>query len=183
MIRYLITDPSLYGSDAKSLCQTLKTNVVSAPADFVCLRDKQTHDYAKLAVPFIMTAKLLDIKSILHTHWQLAVHLEADGVHFASSDIAKTKKAKDSGLFVVVSTHTIEEALEAERLGADAITFSPIFATPGKGKPVGLEKLKEIIDTISIQCYALGGIIDETHISQCRDVGAHGFASIRYFCP
>jgi len=183
MTRYLITDPLLYGSDAHTLCHTLKTNLSVNPADFACLRDKQTKEYAKLAGPFIVTAGLLGVKSILHSYWQLAVHLGADGVHFGSQDIAKVTKAKESGLFVIVSTHTKEEALEAEALGADAITFSPIFETPGKGNPVGLVKLKEIIDTISIQCYALGGIVEENHILKCQDVGAHGFASIRYFCP
>ena len=182
MIRYLITDPSIYGNDATTLCQTLRTNLLRKPADLVCLRDKQTKDYPTLASAFVAMARGLHVKVLLHTNWSLASSLGADGVHLPSCDIMNIPLAKASGLFVVASTHTKEEAIKAASMGADAITFSPIFDTPNKGKPVGLEKLKEIIDTISIDCYALGGIISERHITQCGDVGAHGFASIRYFC-
>jgi len=82
---------------------------------------------------------------------------------------------------VIASTHTLEEVLEAEKRGADAITFSPIFRTPNKGEPLGLEKLKEINDKIHIKCFALGGIINMEQVDACEKVGVYGFASIRFF--
>ncbi len=85
------------------------------------------------------------------------------------------------GLCVVVSTHTLEEAKNAEKSGADFITFSPIYFTPNKGKPKGLEKLKEINGKIDIDCFALGGIVEDEQIQACKHAGVYGFASIRYF--
>ena len=69
----------------------------------------------------------------------------------------------------------------AQNEGADAITFSPIFNSPGKGKPLGLEKLKEINDKINIKCFALGGIIHKDQVDACEALGVFGFASIRFF--
>jgi thiamine-phosphate pyrophosphorylase len=60
-------------------------------------------------------------------------------------------------------------------------TFSPIFETPGKGAPVGLEVLKSVTSEVSIPVLALGGILTEAQISACERSGASGFASIRYF--
>jgi len=93
-----------------------------------------------------------------------------------------TKKARDKGLYVVVSTHDATEALEAQKAGAHAITFSPIFDSPNKGKALGLEKLKEIIAILDIDVFALGGIVTQKQVRLCQEAGAAGFASIRYFC-
>jgi len=84
-------------------------------------------------------------------------------------------------LYVIISTHTHEEALKAQTLGADAITYSPIFPSPNKGEPKGLEDLKEIVDKIEIPIFALGGITTEEQVNTVLATGAYGFASIRYF--
>ncbi|MGD9969385.1 MAG: thiamine phosphate synthase [Sulfuricurvum sp.] len=64
---------------------------------------------------------------------------------------------------------------------SDAITYSPVFASPGKGEPKGLEDLKELVATINIPVFALGGIVTEEQIRAVETAGAYGFASIRYF--
>jgi len=81
----------------------------------------------------------------------------------------------------VISCHTITEAKKAEELGADMITYSPMFASPNKGKPLGLAALKELKGIISLPIIALGGILTEVEIDACQRAGASGFASIRYF--
>ncbi len=84
-------------------------------------------------------------------------------------------------LFVVVSTHTVEELKKAESLGADMATFSPIFDTPNKGVPIGLKALETAVSQVNIPVLALGGILTEEQIKACAIAGASGFASIRYF--
>jgi len=69
----------------------------------------------------------------------------------------------------------------AKQSGADAITYSPVFDSPGKGEPKGLEDLKELVAKINIPVFALGGILSEDQIHQVAECGAYGFASIRYF--
>jgi thiamine-phosphate pyrophosphorylase len=118
---------------------------------------------------------------LLHGDYALADELKADGVHLTSAQFEDIAEAKKRGLYVVISTHTYEEALKAQKLGADAITYSPIFASPNKGEPKGLEDLKEIVAKIRVPIFALGGITTEEQIKAVEECGVYGFASIRYF--
>ena len=121
------------------------------------------------------------VKTILHSDVDLAVKLGAYGVHLPSTAFESIIKAKAFGLYVVVSTHTLKEAQKAQELGADAITYSPIFKSPNKGKPKGLEALNEIVDKITINIIALGGITTQKEVDGVAKIGVFGFASIRYF--
>lgn len=180
---YLITDPLFYTQKTESFSNKLLLAIKYKKPDFALLRDKSTNDYESLAKVFVQTLKPLHVKSILHSDIDLALSLGAYGVHLPFTCKDKIQRAKKEGLYVICSTHAIDEAKEAQTLGADALTYSPIFATPGKGKPVGLEKLKEIVGILSIDIFALGGIVSEAHIDACAKAGAFGFASIRYFLP
>jgi len=179
---YLITDPSYYSSDSASLISLL-TNVLSNRIpDFAVLRDKQTPDYPKLAQTFIEVCRHYSVPNVLlHGDYKLAHDLGADGVHLTSTQFEVIRDAKKLGLYVIISTHTHEEALKGEVLGADAITYSPIYVSPNKGIPKGLEDLKEIVDKIGLPIFALGGITTQEQIHAVQEAGAYGFASIRYF--
>ena len=105
----------------------------------------------------------------------------ADGVHLTSSQFGAIETAKAAGLYTVVSTHSVDEIAHAEALGADAVTYSPVFASPGKGTPKGLEDLNETAGKINLPVIALGGIVTPAQIDAVKAAGAAGFASIRYF--
>ncbi|MFV0480607.1 MAG: thiamine phosphate synthase [Campylobacteraceae bacterium] len=177
-IKYLITDTKLYSKD---FFKILKNALLIHKPDFACFRDKTSNDYEAKVEEFIFTCKSLHVKPILHTRDDLALKYKAFGVHFSSQDFHKIKNAKENGLFVVSSTHSLYEAKEAINLGSDFIIISPIFFTPNKGEPLGLVNLKEITDKIPNQCIALGGILENSQIDDCLKAGAVGFASIRYF--
>lgn len=179
MKSYLITDPSFYTSNPKKFSQKLLHIIQTKSPDFICLRDKTTDNYKEIAMEVKKTIE--HEKVLLHSDYELACELGFYGVHLPSNRFDDIKKAKDLGLHVVVSTHTLEEALHVKKLGADFITYSPIFSTPNKGTPKGLENLKEINDKIDINCFALGGIINKEQIQACKSIGVYGFASIRYF--
>ncbi len=182
MKSYLITDPQVYGSDPEGFLHTLENALVSHPIDYAVLRDKENPLYAKRAPSFIDLCRKHGVQTVLlHGDAALAHDLAADGVHLTSSQFDSIAGAKSMGLFVIVSTHTHAEAAKAEALGADAITYSPIFASPNKGEPKGLEDLKEIVDKINIPIFALGGIVSAEQIDAVEKCGAYGFASIRYF--
>lgn len=178
MIAYAITDPSTLNFN------TLKTDIkrFSRKADIIVYRDKLNANYMNDAKSFIDEAKKYRFQKILlHSNYNLAKSLYADGVHLKSTQFSDIAKAKELGLFVVVSTHTINEALQAQTLGADMITFSPIFFTPNKGKPKGLDALSKVSSLLDIPVIALGGVIAQKDIEQCKTNGAKGFASIRFF--
>jgi len=178
MIAYAITDPTTLNFD--NLSSDLKR--FAKKANMIVYRDKESTNYSSNAKAFIIEAKKHKFDKILtHGDIDIACLLKADGVHLSSSQFDIIEKAKFFGLFTVVSTHTLAEVKEAEKLGADMITFSPIFETPNKGKPKGLDVLKEIVSRATIPIIALGGILADEQIEECKESGAKGFASIRYF--
>jgi thiamine-phosphate pyrophosphorylase len=182
MKHYLITDPTFYGSTPDALESALDVVYSHTLPDFALFRDKQTAYYRDLAQTFVAVSCSYRISRVLlHGDYALADELKADGVHLTSTQFHEITEAKKLGLYVLISTHTHEEALYAEELGADAITYSPIFASPNKGDPKGLEDLKEIVAKIRVPIFALGGITTEEQIKAVEECGAYGFASIRYF--
>jgi thiamine-phosphate pyrophosphorylase len=174
---HLITDPALFGSQAQEFVQKLQQSIDVYHPDFICLRDKQTEDYEELAQHFLRLSG--DFHALLHSDVDLAIKYKAYGVHLRSDQFNEIQKAKEAGLFVVASTHSHGEALAAKE--ADAITYSPIFFSPGKGNPKGLEELKEIAGKIGTKIFALGGIINAKQVHEVEECGVYGFASIRYF--
>ncbi len=176
MISYAITDPSTL--DFNHLERDLKR--FFQKASMIVYRDKSNG--SKHGADFVKAAKVFDFeKVIIHGDTSLAKAAGADGVHLTSLQLDEIAEAKAMDLFVVVSTHTIEELKNAEALGADMATFSPIFETPNKGAPVGLEVLGSVTSQVTIPVLALGGILTEEQIKACEKAGASGFASIRYF--
>ncbi len=174
---YLITDPTLFGATPERLKRSLSQAIQEHSPDFICLRDKQSHNYAELAAVFLSLEG--KHKALLHGDVDLALSLGADGVHLSSLQLDEIARAKEAGLYVIASTHSYEEALRAKE--ADAITYSPIFFSPNKGIPKGLEDLKEIKGKINTKIFALGGIISQEQVKQVETCGVYGFASIRYF--
>ena len=176
MVAYAITDPSTL--DFNTLKKDLEN--FRTKASMIVYRDKQTLEYASNAKQFLKYAHGFE-RVLLHGDYILAAQLGADGVHLKSTQFADIQKAKELGLFVIISTHTLKEAKNAERLGSDILTYSPIFNTPNKGEAVGLDALKKAVESVDIPVLALGGIVTQAQIKACVDVGATGFSSIRYF--
>ena len=148
----------------------------------ILYRDKYNPSYAWNAERFVTAVRSYhSAKAILHGDEELADRLGADGVHFPSASLERIPRAKTLGLYTVASTHSLDEVLRAQYLGADAVTLSPLFPTPGKGPALGIERFKEIVATAEIPVIALGGIVDDKSLLQIWETGAAGFASIRYF--
>jgi thiamine-phosphate pyrophosphorylase len=182
MYAYAITDPQYYGQTPEALEQSLYAFHHKKKVDYLCFRDKITADYEAMAKTFMLTCKELKIEStLLHGDVTLSHKLGAFGVHLTSQQYDCIAQAKAYGLFCVASTHSEVEIYQAIEQGADAITYSPIFATPNKGKPKGLEDLKEKVAKIKTKIIALGGIVSDEDVAKIQTTGAYAFASIRYF--
>lgn len=175
MIKYAITNPTIYSY------KYLKN--LNKVVDFVLLRDKISNNYSLLAKNFINETKNYSYKKIIHQNYILAKELDAYGVHLTSKQFNKIKYAKELKLFTIISTHSLEEIKRAQEAGADAVTFSPIFSTPNKGKPKGIQELKKAIECCNIKIIALGGIVTKEQIKLIKKTNVWGFASIRYFKP
>lgn len=110
----------------------------------------------------------------------IAEAVGAEGVHLPESQCATVKQVRKKypRLLVGVSAHSLESARSAESMGADFITFSPIFETPSKreyGPPQGLDRLQETVNGVGIPVLALGGITAE-RVSSALNAGAFGVA-------
>ena len=183
MIKYLITDPKYYTNNKKKFEEILINVLNKQQIDIACFRDKESGNLQDLAKIFIKICKEKDIKKILlNGDFSLAHELNANGVHLTSTQFNDISKAKELGLYVIISCHTFEDIQKAINNQANAITYSPIFETPNKGIPKGIEALKEVSDKYpNMNIIALGGIINAEQIEQISKTKAYGFASIRYF--
>ena len=176
MIVYAITDPQYL-----DFTNPFKYIDSLSVADFVLYRDKSTHNYSQNARKFLELSRDKTYKIVLHQDYILAAELNVYGVHLTSTQFDAIKSAKELGLYTIISTHNFDELRIAQMEGADAVTFSPIFETPNKGAPKGIERLKEAVAHFDIDIIALGGIVSNEHKEAIERSGAYGFASIRYF--
>ncbi len=144
-------------------------------------KDLPSGDLYSYAVKMRELFKGYDAFLFINDRVDIAVMVHAEGVHLPSNSIpVEAVKHKFPELIVGKSCHSLEEALKAEEEGADYIFFSPIFESPGKGKPKGLEELKRVVDSLSIPVYALGGITEDK-VKPVLETGAYGIAGIRIF--
>jgi thiamine-phosphate pyrophosphorylase len=181
MQKYLITSEEFY-NDSSTFSNILHKQFTKHMPTYALYRDKLNLNYDTQVLDFVEVCnQFLDIKSFIHQDIDLAKRLDASGVHLTSTQFDEIVYAKELGLEVIISTHTHEEVLKAQFLGADAVTYSPIFSSPGKGEPKGIEDLKLLLHKCKIKVFALGGIVTENQIIQIEESGAFGFASIRYF--
>jgi len=182
MQKYLITSSEFYTQSSDIFYKTLNEKLKKYKPEYALFRDKTAINYEELASVFTLTCKETGgVKSFIHQDISLAKALGADGVHLTSKQFLEIEKAKSKNLEVIISTHTHNEVLQAQKLGADAVTYSPIFASPDKGEPKGVDDLEELLGKCKIKVFALGGIVTDVHVEMIAKTKAYGFASIRYF--
>ncbi|MDQ1245481.1 MAG: thiamine-phosphate pyrophosphorylase, partial [Campylobacterota bacterium] len=146
MQKYLITSREFYTDTPAVFRSILHTQLKKHQPSHALYRDKSNQNYHIQAAHFVeVCSQFENIKSFVHQHVDLAKELGATGVHLTSSQFDEIAHAKELGLEVIISTHTHKEVLEAKRLGADAVTYGPVFASPGKGEPKGIDDLKELL--------------------------------------
>ncbi len=109
----------------------------------------------------------------------LAAAVGADGVHVpCRSDTLASARARITG-WLTTPAHTDEDVATAADGGATGVLVSPIFASPGKGPPRGVDALCSARErSADLALYALGGV-DATNAAACATAGADGVAVIR----
>ncbi|MEW6109205.1 MAG: thiamine phosphate synthase [Nitrospirota bacterium] len=115
---------------------------------------------------------------IINDHADIALALDADGVHLGQEDLPLKEARKIMGEKIVgISTHNLEQAEKAEEGGADYIGFGPVFHTTTKdaGEPVGIDNLRIIKQNVDIPVMAIGGI-NPDNIESVINAGADAAA-------
>ncbi|MCM3635838.1 thiamine phosphate synthase [Paenibacillus camelliae] len=132
--------------------------------DIIQLRDKSGDIEAirKKAVALRQLTAKYGVTYIVNDYIDIALEVDADGVHLGQGDVPLAEARRRMGKKIIgISTHAIEEAIQAERDGADYIGVGPIYPTKTKEDvvdPVTVSYVKEVASTIKIPFVAIGGI-------------------------
>ncbi|MBA3693183.1 MAG: thiamine phosphate synthase [Acidobacteria bacterium] len=184
---YLITDGTTTAEDfAEKKLQILKLIKAAVEAKISLIQIREKRLAARLVFEIVSEAanftRRTDTKILVNDRADIALAANADGVHLTRTSLSAAiiRRSFPRDFIVGVSAHTIEKAEIAKRHGANFVTFSPIFSSPGKGDSQGVEKLKELCKRLKpFPVVALGGI-DETNFAEVLAAGASGFAAIRF---
>lgn len=119
------------------------------------------------------TLESCHLDSRLDSH--IGIHLKSHLCHLIAPLRARSKHSP-----IGYSAHSAQEVEKALSLGASYCTLSPIYPTPHKGAPLGIDYLAKIPTSIRAHIIALGGITP-SHLNELAALNLLGFASIRYF--
>lgn len=131
--------------------------------DFILLREKDLpqKEYWQLAEQCLVICQKSKANLVFHTHLPPSIAIENSYLHTANQSMKKKIFPQIRSLST--SVHSIEEALLAEKLGADFLIAGHIFPTDCKKglPPRGLEFLRSVYGAVTIPVYAIGGITAE----------------------
>ncbi len=115
--------------------------------------------YAEVMLPLTRAA---GVPLILNDYPDLLMEVGADGCHVGQEDFGVAKARDLAGRDCVVgkSTHTLTQALAAERDGADYIGFGPLFPTGTKptAKAIGLSEIRTLHEQVKLPIFCIGGV-------------------------
>ena len=178
---YVITDAKL--SRGRSHLEVAQA-AIEGGASLIQFRDKEmtTRELVETAQRLRELTSQNGVPFIVNDRLDVALAVEADGVHVGQDDMpaALARQLIGPNKILGVSASTVEEALQAEREGADYVSASPVFTTPTKPDappPTGLEGLRAIVEAVNLPVIAIGGI-NEQNATEVMEAGAQGVAVI-----
>jgi thiamine-phosphate pyrophosphorylase len=169
-------------SEGRSNLEVLE-GVIQGGSKIVQLREKEygKRDLYNLASKFREITSRAGVLLIINDHVDVALGVEADGVHLGQEDLpVQVARKLAPELLIGASTHSLEQALKAEKDGADYINIGPIFSTEtkeGVGRSLGPAAISEISPQIKIPFTVMGGI-NQQNINQVLAQGARRVAMV-----
>lgn len=180
MLLYAVTDRAWVGK------QSLYEQVASAlkgGATCVQLREKELDDadFLHEAMEISALCKQYGVPFFINDNVEIAIKCHADGIHVGQEDMAASLVRQRVGddMMIGVSVHSVKEALEAVKNGADCLGVGAMFATPTKTDVNVLSKdiLRDICAAVDIPVVAIGGI-GKSNIAQLSGTGVDGVALV-----
>lgn len=183
---YLILDYGLFGE--RIWDRDCVKEIITAGVDVVQLRVKIAQQHienipdSKLIILGNMLRKITEeaaIPLIINDRIDIALAIGADGVHLGQDDIPIDIARNLMGNKIIgISTHSLAQAQEAERNGADYIGIGPVYSTTTKhdvGESLGCKIIHEIRNTVNLPIIAIGGI-NQHNLTQVLETGVQGIA-------
>jgi thiamine-phosphate pyrophosphorylase len=151
--------------------------MIKGGVDLIQLRGKERtiDELVDLAAELHELTARFSTPLIVNDHAEIAKKVPVEGVHIGQEDdsIEVVRQKAGRQLLVGKSTHSPEQALAAQREGADYIGFGPIFATPTKPDyaPIGLSDIKRVHTEVGLPIFCIGGLSID-NLQSVIDAGA-----------
>jgi len=151
--------------------------LVRGGIDLLQLRAKgvPTDEVRRIAQVMVAITQPAGVPFILNDYPQLLADVPAEGCHLGQQDgsIADARQVAGRPIIIGRSTHSIEQAITAEKEGADYIGYGPLFPTPTKpdAVAVGLSGLRKLHAQVRIPIFCIGGI-KENNLRKVTEAGA-----------
>lgn len=180
MLLYAVTDRAWTGE--KTLLEQVK-EALDGGITFLQLREKELgeEEFLREAEDMKTLAAAYHVPFIINDNVELALAIGADGVHVGQEDmeVGKVREKLGPDKIIGVSAHSVEEAVKAEKSGADYLGAGAVFSTSTKGDAgaLSMETLKAICSSVSIPVVAIGGIKEENILS-LKGTGVAGAAIV-----
>jgi len=178
---YLVTDRGL--ARGRSTLEIVSA-AVQGGATVVQLREKNcsTREFIEQALHIKEFLKAGRVPLIINDRVDVAQAVKADGVHLGQTDmpLEMAKGILGDAMLIGISAESLQDAIDAEKGGADYLGVSPIYATPTKANtapPLGLEGLREIRETVRLPLVGIGGLNKDNSPDVIR-YGADGVAVV-----
>ena len=148
--------------------------------DALVLREKDLspQEYKELAEQVLEICGEYQVPCILHSFWREALELGCERIHMPLQ-MLRDMESEEKKKFKVIgsSVHSVDEALEAQHLGATYLTAGHIYATDCKKglPPRGIEFLKAVCESVELPVFAIGGIkFDRVQWQEIKEASAVG---------
>ena len=180
MLLYAVTDRAWTGK--QSLYEQVES-ALKGGATCVQLREKELNeeDFLNEAMEISALCKQYGVPFFVNDNVEIAIKCHADGVHVGQEDMeaAQVRQKVGDGMMIGVSVHSVEEALEAVKHGADCLGVGAMFSTSTKANAnvLASETLRDICAAVDIPVVAIGGI-SKNNISQLAGTGVDGVALV-----
>jgi len=178
---YLVTDRSL--SLGRPL-EEIVSKAIAGGVTMVQLREKEmpTGEFVELARGLKRLLQPHGVPLIINDRVDIALAVDADGVHIGQSDMAyaDVRKLVGKDKIVGLSVETLKEVELANQLDVDYIGISPVFATPTKtdtAAPFGIDGLREAVKLSLHPTVAIGGM-NKTTAQAVMETGCDGIAVV-----
>lgn len=180
MLLYAVTDRSWIGE--RTLLGQVK-EALEGGVTCVQLREKQLDDKSFLseALEIRELCRAYGVPFIVNDNVDIAVRCKADGIHVGQRDMeaGDVRSIVGKDMIIGVSAQTVEQAVAAEKAGADYLGVGAVFSTSTKADAceVTFQTLREICSSVSIPVVAIGGI-NKKNILRLSGSGADGVAVV-----
>lgn len=181
MLLYAVTDRAWIGN--MTLYQQVEA-ALKGGVTCVQLREKELDEEEFLAEAMELSAlcKQYGVPFFINDNVDIAMKCKADGIHVGQEDMAAAKVRQKVGedMMIGVSVHSVTEAMEAVKNGADCLGVGAMFSTSTKTDAQVLTKeiLRDICEAVDVPVVAIGGIGKE-NLLQLAGTGVDGVALVR----